>query len=186
RHMIDGGRGLITAFDNVWRRFTDRLAGLTDDEYFWEPVAECWTLRQRPNGRWRLDGAGGNAPTPDPPPVCTIAWRIGHLAGMNLRGHADRLFGDATLDAKRLDYPSTVAALPAFLAEHYGVWRDGTGALDADGWASPLGPNWGPYAESTVFDLALHVFDEVVHHAAEIGLLRDLYSRRAELIDRAD
>jgi len=39
----------------------------------------------------------------------------------------------------------------------------------------PLGPGWGPYATSTTFDLGLHVFDEVVHHAAEVGLLRDLY-----------
>jgi hypothetical protein len=29
----------------------------------------------------------------------------------------------------------------------------------------------------TAFDLALHVFDEVVHHGAEVGLLRDLYVR---------
>jgi hypothetical protein len=30
-------------------------------------------------------------------------------------------------------------------------------------------------------DLALHVLDEVVHHAAEVGLLRDLYVRRRQL-----
>jgi hypothetical protein len=34
----------------------------------------------------------------------------------------------------------------------------------------------GPYAESNTVDLALHVLDEVVHHGAEIGLLRDLYA----------
>jgi hypothetical protein len=28
-------------------------------------------------------------------------------------------------------------------------------------------------------DLALHVLDELVHHAAEVGLLRDLYSHRS-------
>ncbi len=28
----------------------------------------------------------------------------------------------------------------------------------------------GPYAESTILDIALHVFDEVVHHGAEVGL----------------
>jgi hypothetical protein len=30
-------------------------------------------------------------------------------------------------------------------------------------------------------DLALHVLDEFSHHAAEIGLLRDLYANRATL-----
>jgi hypothetical protein len=30
-------------------------------------------------------------------------------------------------------------------------------------------------------DLALHVFDEIVHHGAEVGVLRDLYLRRDQL-----
>ena len=29
---------LITALDYVWARPTGRLTGLTDEEYFWEPV----------------------------------------------------------------------------------------------------------------------------------------------------
>ena len=53
--------------------------------------------------------------------------------------------------------------------------------LSPDGWAAPLGPSWGPYAESSTVDLALHVLDEVVHHGAEVGLLRDLYSHRGSL-----
>lgn len=24
-----------------------RLSGITDDEYLWEPVADCWTVRHR-------------------------------------------------------------------------------------------------------------------------------------------
>ena len=39
----------------------------------------------------------------------------------------------------------------------------------------------GPYAESSTVDLALHVLDEVVHHGAEVGLLRDLYAHRGSL-----
>ena len=31
-----------------------RLAGLTDEEYFWEPVADCWSVRPRGTARsWR-------------------------------------------------------------------------------------------------------------------------------------
>jgi hypothetical protein len=33
--------------------------------------------------------------------------------------------------------------------------------------------------------LALHVLDEVIHHGAEIGLLRDLYAHRASRLGRA-
>jgi hypothetical protein len=36
---------LLTAFDYVWDRLTSRLSGLTDAEYFWEPVAGCWAPR---------------------------------------------------------------------------------------------------------------------------------------------
>ena len=39
----------------------------------------------------------------------------------------------------------------------------------------PLGPSWGPYADADTLDLALHVLDEVIHHGAEVGVLRDLW-----------
>ena len=80
---------LITTFDYVWARLTSRLSGLTDEEYFWEPVAGCWSLRQDGHGRWHLDGGGGGGPAPDPVPVTTIAWRLGHLGGMAVGGFAE-------------------------------------------------------------------------------------------------
>jgi hypothetical protein len=49
-----------------------RLDGLTDDEYFWEPVPDCWTLH--PDGS--IDFA---YPPPQPEPVTTIAWRLAHV-----------------------------------------------------------------------------------------------------------
>ena len=43
-----------------------RLDGLTDDEYFWQPVAGCWTVR--------TDGSVDFAyPPPQPEPFTTIA-----------------------------------------------------------------------------------------------------------------
>ena len=42
----------------------------------------------------------------------------------------------------------------------------------------PLGPTWGPYGDSTFLALMLHALDEVIHHSAEIALLRDLYRAR--------
>ena len=36
-------------------------------------------------------------------------------------------------------------------------------------------------AESNTVDLALHVLDEVIHHGAEVSLLRDLFSCRDSL-----
>jgi hypothetical protein len=36
-----------------------RLEGLTDEEYLWEPVADCWSLRPRDTASpWKTAGAG--------------------------------------------------------------------------------------------------------------------------------
>lgn len=172
---------LITTFDYVWARLTGRLEGLTDDEYFWEPVAGCWSLRQGSDGRWGLDGDGGGGPAPDPVPMTTIAWRLGHLGGMAVGGFANRRFGDGTLTTGQIGSPPDASAVPAFLDEHYRTWRTGLTTLSPSQWAAPLGRAWGPYAEANTVDLALHVLDEVIHHGAEAGLLRDLYSHRSSL-----
>lgn len=176
--MDDTASSLITAFDYVWDRLNGRLLGLTDEEYFWAPTAGCWSLRQDEQGRWRLDGGGGGGPAPDPAPITTIAWRLCHLGGMAVGGFADRRFGAGTLTVADLDFPPTAADVPAFLADQYRAWRSGMTALSAAEWTEPLGPAWGPYADSNTVDLTLHVLDEVIHHGAEVGLLRDLYAHR--------
>ena len=177
--MGEVAASLIMTFDYVWARLAGRLGGLTDDEYFWEPVAGCWSLRQGGDGRWHLDGGGGGGPAPDPVPVTTIAWRLGHLGGMAVGGFANRRFGDATLTTDQIGFPARASAVPAFLDEHYQTWRAGLTGLTASEWCAPLGPTWGPYADTSTVDLALHVLDEVVHHGAEVGLLRDLYAHRS-------
>ncbi|HEV3497720.1 MAG TPA: DinB family protein, partial [Actinomycetes bacterium] len=54
-------------------------------------------------------------------------------------------------------------------------WHDGIAALDDEGLRRPLGPRVGPYAEDPMAALIAHINREVMHHGAEIGLLRDLY-----------
>jgi hypothetical protein len=179
--MGDIGASLCGTFDYVWERFTARLEGLDDAEYFWEPVRDCWSIHQGADGRWEIDGAGGNAETPVPPPITTIAWRIGHIAGMALGGFANRMFGDGTLTVDDLVFPPNAAEVPTFCDANYRAWRDGIATVDQSRWWAALGPKWGPYAESNTVDMALHVLDEIVHHAGEVGLLRDLYTRRDHL-----
>jgi hypothetical protein len=91
-------------------------------------------------------------------------------------GFANQRFGDGTLSVETLDFPADAPAVGAFLALHYQTWRQGLTRLDQAGWEEPLGPSWGPYAAANTLDLALHVLDEVVHHGAEVGLLRDLWT----------
>jgi hypothetical protein len=72
---------LLDQLDEVYDRLRRRVADLTEVEYFWEPVPECWTVRRDGSGMWVNDY---EEPDPDPPPFTTIAWRLAHIADCNV------------------------------------------------------------------------------------------------------
>jgi hypothetical protein len=45
---------LLTSLDYVWSRIRERLDGLTEEEYLWEPVPGCWSVRAVPGAAGRL------------------------------------------------------------------------------------------------------------------------------------
>ena len=110
------GPMLVDQIDFYWQaHLRPRLEGLTDDEYFWEPVPGCWNLRRRTDGTWALDTQD---PEPEPPPVTTIAWRIVHIGAHNIATRVSAFFGDdsvpddATMHDERhvpIDLPTTAA-----------------------------------------------------------------------------
>ncbi|MFP5021792.1 DinB family protein [Pseudonocardia phyllosphaerae] len=163
------------------QQLRDRLDGLTDEEYLWEPVPGMWSVRPRGQSVTPPGAGAGDFvidfafPQPEPPPVTTIAWRIAHLVvgvfGMRVHAH----FGGPEIDYFSYRYPGTAGEALAQLDEQYDRWLDGVTALGADGLARPCGPAEGPYAEAPLATLVLHIHREVIHHGAEIALLRDLY-----------
>jgi hypothetical protein len=180
---IDWGRLIVGQLEFYWdMHLWPRLRGLTDDEYFWEPVDGCWSLRRGEDGRWALDGVTGERP-PDPPPVTTIAWRMLHLgigcfavrssAFFPRRGEPDAGMWDPRHIPAEL--PGSAADGLAFLAAAYGRWFDDIAALDEESLSRPLGRKGGPYAEDPMAGLIVHINREVMHHGGEICLLRDLY-----------
>ena len=194
--QLDWGRVLVGQLEFYWDvHLWPRLVGLTDEEYFWEPVEGCWSQRRDDDGRWRLD----HGPERDPPPVTTIAWRLVHIGATCLANRASTFFGDGTVpaDADMFDPRHLPADLPGdaeealrFLERSYRHWHDGIAGLDEEGLRRPLGPRGGPYAEDSMAELVVHISREVMHHGAEIALLRDLYratgatSRDSRLIPR--
>lgn len=66
----------------------------------------------------------------------------------------------------------------AQLDEAWATWDAGVAALGADGLARPCGPAEWPFAHKPVATLVLHIHRELIHHGAEIALLRDLYRVR--------
>ena len=194
---VDWGRLLVGQLEFYWDvHLRPRLDGLSDEEYLWEPAEGCWSLRRAPDGGWRLDGG---RPEPSPPPVTTIAWRLVHVGATCLANRASAFFGGAEVPAgadmfdPRLvpaDLPGGADAAVAFLERSYRRWHDGIAALDEEGLRRPLGPRGGPFAEDPMAELVAHINREVMHHGAEICLLRDLYratgatSRDSRLVPR--
>jgi hypothetical protein len=182
---VDWKHEVVEQLDWHWReQVRPRFTGLTDDEYFWEPVAGCWSIRRRDDAVTPMAAGPGDwvadfdFPTPEPTPVTTIAWRLGHVTLM-FGNRAGNHFGGEVLEPHTLPWAPTADAALELLDEQYGRWMAGVGALDDDGMARAVGPAEGPWAAHPYAALVLHLNREAIHHGAEIALLRDLYARRA-------
>ncbi|WP_030168049.1 DinB family protein [Spirillospora albida] len=179
---IDWTGELADQLDHHWRmQLRPRLDGLTDDEYFWEPVPGAWSVRPRAEAVSPMAAGTGDLvidfayPEPDPPPVTTIAWRLGHIIvgvfGARVAAH----FGGPPVDYPSFRYAASADEALDRLDDVYSAWRDGVRGLGPDDLARPCGPAEGPYGDRPMATLVLHINREAVHHGAEISLLRDLY-----------
>ncbi|MGJ6979156.1 DinB family protein [Aestuariimicrobium soli] len=139
------------AVEAVNDRLADRLSGLTDHEWAWQPIpgADEVTLR------WRLDHI-----------VDAVA---GERNWAWLGAEAGSAPAIAPADSAATAVANVAAACAAFLA----LVRDEAIDLDA-----AIGPVGGPHSEEPRRALVLHTLDEFTHHAAEAALIRDLYAGR--------
>ena len=187
---IDWNEHLVDQLDGHWRhQLRPRLDGLSDAEYFWAPAPGCWSLRRRGESSAPIAVGAGDyvlefaMPEPDPPPVTTIAWRLAHIIVGVLGARAASHFGGPSVRWASFEYAGTAAGALAQLDEAYAAWTEGVRELGADGLTQPCGPAEGPYAEHPMADLVLHINREVIHHGAEIALLRDLYRAKGTADD---
>jgi hypothetical protein len=161
--------------DHVCQRVRVRLEGLDDAEYFWEPVPGCWTVRPMPNGVYRPDMT---VFPPDPAPIATIAWRLAHITDILSQSRNATWLGlEPVVDDDLTAAPDAGSALDRF-DRAVEVWNGYLDAVDDDVLAQPVGAIGRAYAEHSRASFVLHEIDEVIHHGAEVALLRDLY--RAE------
>src|SRR6476659_9190133 len=116
-----------------------RLDGLTDDEYFWRPVAHCWTVH--PDG-----GIDFEYPAPEPAPFTTIAWRMAHVivGVLAMRNHSH--FGGPSADYQSWNYAIDARTALQQLDDAYANWITAVRGLDAEALARPIGANEGPWA----------------------------------------
>lgn len=178
---------LLEQIEFHWReQARPHLEGLTDEEYLFDPTADgsAWTLHPRRDDlpQEHLQGGSGDLvidfvfPEPSPQPFTTIAWRLGHVivGVLALRNHSH--FGGPAADYMTWDYASTAAGALAQLDREYERWIEGVRAWSEDDLLERAGEAEGPWADLTRADLVAHIHRELIHHLAEIALLRDLWT----------
>ena len=160
-----------------------RLEGLTDPEYLWEPVPDAWSIRPRSEARTAMAAGPGDLvidfefPAPVPAPVTTIAWRLGHVIVGVLGARNASHFGGPPMDYSSVEWPAEATTALGMLDDGYARWIKGVRGLDDADLARPVGEAEGPFAAHPYSVLVLHIHREVIHHLAEVALLRDLYLR---------
>ena len=182
---MDWGLQMLEQLTFHWEnQARPRLDGLTDEEYLWEPAPGAWSVRPRAEATTAMAAGVGNwvidfeLPPPDPAPVTTIAWRLGHVIVGVFGARNAAHFGGPPMDYFSHDYAGTAAGALAQLDDGYARWVAGVRGLDEDGLARPVGEAEGPFAEHPYAALVLHINREVIHHLAEVALLRDLWAHR--------
>jgi len=174
---------VVDQVESHWRhRLRPRLDGLTDDEYFWQPVPGCWTVSRRGTSSAPKSFGGGEftwdyGGPHEAEPVTTIAWRLAHLTVC--LGETNGIhFGGPSADIATFDYAGTAKEALRQLDDAYGNWVEGVRGLGDAGLARPQGPTASPeFADAPMARLFLYTSVGVIHHGAEICLLRDLYLR---------
>lgn len=184
---IDWNMQLTEQLDRHWRhQLRPRFDGMTDEEYFWEPVAGCWNLHRRGSGTAAIAAGSGDftidfeIPEPDPAPVTTIAWRLAHIIVGVLGARNAAHFGAPAADYPTFEYAGTAKDALRQLDDAYATWTDGVRSLAADDLSRPCGPAEGPFGDEPMATLVLHINREVIHHGAEVALLRDLHRNRTD------
>jgi hypothetical protein len=128
------------------------LEGLTDEELRWEP--------------------GGD--------VTTIQWRLDHII-FTLADRSAKHLGREPVDETTYPFSPTAGGTLVLLDHEYATWIEGVRSLGENGLLLPCGPAEGAWHASPKAAIVTHIHKEVIHHGAEVALLRDLYAVRRRL-----
>ena len=140
---IDWNFEIVDQLQAHWQQqLRPRLDGLTDDEYFWQPVPGCWTISRRGEssapvsvgvGDFTIDSA--DEPV-SPEPITTIAWRLVPAGRVRAAGYpAFRPAGRPS----ELRFPGTAAEALRRIDQGHDAWLADVRLLGADGLTRPQG-----------------------------------------------
>lgn len=160
---------LAREMSDTFHDMRSRLDGLTDREFFWEPVVGSWTVFRDDHGRWDHHYA---EPDPEPAPFTTIAWRLTHVAMCKVMYH-EHAFGPGELTWLSIETPGSSTAALDMLDRGQASLTEDLAALDDQDLERPVMTNWAE--EWPAWRIFWTVIHHDAHHGGEIGALRDLY-----------
>lgn len=182
--------------------------GLSDEELFWEPVADAWSVRRRADcrtrhpfgtGDWVIDFDAGISAA-DNAPMTTIGWLLWHVASTPQRlSEVDFLGGSHAMSSGWTSpylthHPIFTSAMDATETLRQG-WRALRSALEGADDAqletrtsqytyAPRPPTGGlcalgpPGPEHPAVFFVAGLLNEISHHGSQVCALRDLHSAR--------
>ncbi|MFD7473808.1 DinB family protein [Streptomyces sp. NPDC059837] len=178
---LDWKRTLREQWAVHWRhQLRARLEGLTDDEYFWSPVQDAWSVRPRGRSKAPVQFGAGDFtidlafPQPVQATFTTIARRLGHvIVGVLVAPYAAQM-GAPAASYETWEYAASAATALYPLETQLDVWLARVRGLGGTGLRVPIGEK-EPFPEALMADLVLHIHRELIHHLSGVCLLRDLY-----------
>jgi hypothetical protein len=165
-----GRRELLAAtMEEAYARLRGRLEGLDDDEFFWQPVPDAWTIFEDRPGHWTYQY---EIPDPHPAPMTTIAWQVVHLGTTRLMYH-EHAYGAAKLTFPDIALPHTASTAIRLLDEGYAALVADLELETEDGLDVARTTNWGEVWPA--WRIFTTMTDHDALHTGAIGNLRDLY-----------
>jgi hypothetical protein len=128
---LDWNQTLREQFEFHWNhQLRSRLDGLTDDEYFWSPAPDAWSVRPRGHSTAPIQVGAGDFtmdyafPEPVPPAFTTIAWRLGHVIVGVLAARNASHFGAPAASYETWEYAGDAATALDQLHSQLDVWLE--------------------------------------------------------------
>lgn len=165
----DRRRLLQWQFELTWSLASHHFTALSDEELWWPPTQNAWTMRRDDNGRWIADWA---EPEPDIPPPPTIAWLTWHIQWWWTTFAA--VLDGGSPQGRNIDWPGTAEGIRAAISALAEEWRHRLNSLDDDD-LDRIHPRLWPWNEPRRLAIGYAwVNSELMKNIAELGVLRHL------------
>jgi len=152
----------------AWETLQAALKGITEEEFWWRPSENVWTVRLLEN-RWTLDY---DRPKPIPKAPLTVAWLVVHIATCKMM-YVEYSFGAAQQTWDRIAIPSDLSSALASLHDGHTLLESALSSTTDSDLSTLRKTNWGElWPTEQIFSMLIH---HDIYHGAQIQTLRKLY-----------